>query len=51
MFRGCGWFLSTAFVLVNFFGQLGGVGMVLTRYKVDIACCILFFIVCLQVGP
>lgn len=46
---GCGWFLSTAFVVVNFFGQLGGVGMVLARHRVDVACGILFSIVCLQV--
>merc|ERR1719427_86257 len=36
------------FVVVNLVGQLGAVAMVLTRYKVDIACGILFFIVVLQ---
>jgi len=44
----CGWFLATMFVVVNLVGQLGAVAMVLTRYKVDIACGILFFIVVLQ---
>lgn len=42
-------FLATIFVLLNLFGQLGGVVMVLGRLKVDIACGILFFIVVLQV--
>ena len=46
---GCGWFLATMFVVVNLIGQLGAVAMVLTRYKVDIACGVLFFIVVLQV--
>ncbi|XP_059484008.1 surfeit locus protein 4 homolog isoform X2 [Neocloeon triangulifer] len=45
---GCGWFLATMFVLINFVGQLGGCAMVLLRKKVPIACGILFFIVCLQ---
>merc|ERR1711990_692305 len=45
---GCGWFVATLFVVVNLIGQLGAVAMVLTRYKVDIACGILFFIVVLQ---
>jgi len=45
---GCGQFLATVFVLVNLFGQLGGCGLVITRYRVDIACGILFFIVVLQ---
>merc|ERR1712193_575672 len=45
---GCGWFLATLFVVVNLIGQLGAVAMVLTRFKVDIACGILFFIVLLQ---
>lgn len=45
---GCGWFLATMFVVVNLVGQLGAVAMVLTRYKVDIACGILFFVVILQ---
>jgi len=45
---GCGYFLATMFVIINLFGQLGGVAMVLLRFKVDIACGVLFFIVCLQ---
>jgi len=45
---GCGKFLATVFVLVNLFGQLGGCVLVITRYKVEIACGILFFIVVLQ---
>merc|ERR1719517_197146 len=45
---GCGWFIATMFVVINLIGQLGAVAMVLTRYKVDIACGILFFIVVLQ---
>jgi len=44
----CGWFLATLFVVLNLMGQLGGVGMVLFRFKVDIACGILFGIVFLQ---
>lgn len=44
----CGYWLATAFVLINLVGQLGAVGMVLTRYKVDIGCGALFFIVVLQ---
>merc|ERR1712088_142897 len=39
---GCGWFLATLFVVTNLIGQLGAVAMVLTRFKVDIACGILF---------
>merc|ERR1712042_183352 len=46
---GCGWFMATMFVVINLVGQLGAVAMVLTRYKVDIACGILFFIVVLQI--
>lgn len=46
---GCGKFLATVFVLVNLIGQLGGCGMVIARFKVDIAVGILFFIVVLQV--
>merc|ERR1712001_512066 len=42
---GCGWFLATLFVVTNLIGQLGAVAMVLTRFKVDIACGILFFVV------
>ena len=45
---GCGWFLATMFVVINLVGQLGAVAMVLTRFKVDIACGILFFVVILQ---
>jgi len=45
---GCGWVLATLFVVINLVGQLGSVAMVLTRFKVDIACCVLFFIVVLQ---
>merc|ERR1712015_102015 len=45
---GCGWFLATLFVVTNLIGQLGAVAMVLTRFKVDIACGILFFVVILQ---
>jgi hypothetical protein len=41
--------LATLFVVINLVGQLGSVAMVLTRFKVDIACCVLFFIVVLQV--
>lgn len=46
---GCGAFLATCFVLINLFGQIGGCIMVLARFRVTIACGILFFIVCLQV--
>lgn len=46
---GCGKFLATVFVIVNLFGQLGGCGMVIARFKVDIAVGLLFFIVVLQV--
>lgn len=45
---GCGWFLATMFVIINLIGQLGGVVMVMLRFKVDIACGALFFIVVLQ---
>lgn len=45
----CGQFLATVFVLVNLTGQVGGVVMVLARLRVQIACGLLFFIVCLQV--
>ncbi|XP_017887248.1 surfeit locus protein 4 homolog isoform X1 [Ceratina calcarata] len=44
----CGTFLATMFVLVNLIGQLGGCVMVIGRWKVSIACGILFFIVVLQ---
>ena len=46
---GCGWFIATLFVVLNLIGQLGGVTMVLLRFKVDIACGVLFGIVALQV--
>jgi len=45
---GCGYFLATLFVFVNLVGQLGGCVMVLWRFKVDIACGVLFSIVVLQ---
>ncbi|XP_031844244.1 surfeit locus protein 4 [Nomia melanderi] len=45
---GCGTFLATIFVLVNLIGQLGGCVMVIGRWKVSIACGMLFFIVVLQ---
>jgi len=45
---GCGYFLATLFVFINLVGQLGGCVMVLGRFKVDIACGLLFFIVVLQ---
>lgn len=44
----CGNFLATVFVLVNLVGQLGGCVMVIARWRVSIACGILFFIVVLQ---
>ncbi|XP_043518796.1 surfeit locus protein 4 homolog [Frieseomelitta varia] len=44
----CGAFLATIFVLVNLVGQLSGCVMVIGRWKVSIACGILFFIVVLQ---
>lgn len=47
---GCGKFLATVFVLVNLFGQLGGCVMVIGRFRVTIACGVLFFIVVLQVS-
>jgi hypothetical protein len=47
---GCGYFLATMFVLVNLFGQLGGCVMVLSRFKVTIACGILVGIIVLQVN-
>lgn len=47
---GCGKFLATIFVLVNLIGQLGGCVMVIGRFRVAIACGVLFFIVVLQVS-
>ncbi|XP_050579196.1 surfeit locus protein 4 homolog [Bombus affinis] len=44
----CGTFLATMFVFINLIGQLGGCVMVIGRWKVSIACGILFFIVVLQ---
>lgn len=46
----CGMFLATVFVLINLTGQIGGVIMVLARFRVPIACGTLFFIVILQVS-
>ncbi|EEB12895.1 surfeit locus protein, putative [Pediculus humanus corporis] len=48
MIWGCGAFLATLFVIINLTGQLGGCIMVLARFKVSVACGILFFIVVLQ---
>jgi len=45
---GCGYFLSTIFVIINLIGQLGAVFMVLFRKKVEIACGVLLGIVVLQ---
>lgn len=45
---GCGMFLATLFVFVNLTFQIGGCVMVLARFKVTVACGILFFIVLLQ---
>ena len=45
---GCGWYLATLFVVINFVGQLSSVSMVLMRFKVHTACGILFFVVILQ---
>lgn len=45
---GCGKFLATLFVLINLIGQLGGCVAVIGRWKVSIACGVLFFIVILQ---
>lgn len=45
---GCGKFLATLFVLINLFGQIGGCIMVIARFRVTIACGVLFFIVVLQ---
>lgn len=46
----CGAFLAGFFVFINLVGQLGGCVMVLLRYRVAIACGVLFFIVVLQVS-
>lgn len=45
---GCGTFLATLFVLINMLGQIGGCLLVMLRYRVEIACGSLFFIVVLQ---
>lgn len=45
---GCGYFLATLFVIVNLIGQLGGCVMVLSRFKVTIACGVLVGIIVLQ---
>lgn len=47
---GCGYFLATLFVIVNLIGQLGGCVMVLSRFKVTIACGVLVGIIVLQVS-
>lgn len=41
-------FFATLFVLINLVGQLGGCLLVIFRYRVEIACGTLFFIVVLQ---
>ena len=41
--------MATTFVVVNLFGQIGGCIFVMLRYRVEIACSVLFFIVVLQV--
>lgn len=45
---GCGWFLATLFVIINFVGQLVGCFMILGRQKVEIAVGLLFGIILLQ---
>ncbi len=45
---GCGYIISTLFVLLNLVGQLAGCVMVLSRQKVPIACGLLFGIIALQ---
>lgn len=45
---GCGTVLATLFVLINMIGQIGGCLLVMLRYRVEIACGSLFFIVVLQ---
>lgn len=45
---GCGTVLATLFVLINMVGQIGGCLLVMMRYRVEVACGSLFFIVVLQ---
>ncbi|KAK2713285.1 surfeit locus protein 4 homolog [Artemia franciscana] len=45
---GCGRFLATIFVIFNMGGQLAGCFMVLFRFRVAIACILLFSIVMMQ---
>jgi uncharacterized membrane protein YphA (DoxX/SURF4 family) len=44
----CGWFLGTIFVIFNLVSQLGGCVMVLGRFRVGIACGILFAVIAIQ---
>lgn len=50
MLWGCGEIIAILFVFINLIGQLGGCVMVLARFRVPVACGILFFIVVLQVS-
>lgn len=44
----CSYSVAYAFIMYNLVGQLGSVGMVLLRLKIDLACFNLFFTVLLQ---
>ena len=44
----CSYSVACAFIMYNLIGQLGSVGMVLLRIKIDFACFNLFFTVLLQ---
>merc|ERR1719402_1032180 len=44
----CGYFIATLFVVFNLLAQLGAVGMVLTRFKVHLACALLFLTIIVQ---
>jgi len=44
----CSYSVAYAFIMYNLIGQLGSVGMVLLRLKIDLACFNLFFTVLLQ---